>query len=183
MLRPSSPGLSRTRSGIPPVAGEQALHPVWCGVARLRKLPAGGLALHRAGQPFQIIQCTAGSGREPPRNAFVYRRSPHDHRAMLAHTYLSVPSNISTAGTSILPGRKGGCCSTRAGRQLIPMISAPSFFASAAQKARLVWVESNWLISSNGLWSWSRRRRHQARARRCHYQRRLTNLRHCSTRE
>ena len=78
MLRHIARQVVANQVGIPPVAGEQALHPVWCGVARLfSKLPAV-LALHRAEQPFQIIQCPPARLRtpEPPRNAFVYPFDP-----------------------------------------------------------------------------------------------------------
>ena len=88
----------------------------------------------------------------------------HITLAMLAHAYLSV-NQASGNGT----GRKGGCYGPD--EQLIPM-TVPEV---RRLLTRLVWTE-NQLPDFVLYWSWWRRRR-QARSRRCHYRRRLTNLR------
>ena len=83
---------------------------------------------------------------------------------MLAQAYLSVIKH-----QAMEPGRKGGCYGPDA--ELIP-ITAPEV---RRLLTRLVGTENqlpDFILS----WSWWRRR-HQARARQCHYKRRLSNLR------
>ena len=88
----------------------------------------------------------------------------HITLAMPAHAYLTVIRNQAMEG-----GRKGG----RYGpdEELIP-VAVPEV---RRLLTRLVWMESqppDFVL----YWSWWRRR-HQARAKRCHYKRRLSNLR------
>ena len=78
---------------------------------------------------------------------------------------VSVSNQASSDGTR----RKGGCYGPD--EELIP-ITAPEV---RRLLTRLVWTENqlpDFILS----WSWWRRR-HQARARQCHYKRRLSNLR------
>ena len=78
---------------------------------------------------------------------------------------VAVRNQASSDGTR----KKGGCYGPDAA--LIP-ITAPEV---RRLLTRLVWTENqlpDFILS----WSWWRRR-HQARARQCHYKRRLSNLR------
>ena len=87
----------------------------------------------------------------------------HITLAMLAQAYLSVIKH------QAMERRKGGCYGPD--EELIP-ITAPEV---RRLLTRLVWTENqlpDFILS----WSWWRRR-HQARARQCHYKRRLSNLR------
>ena len=88
----------------------------------------------------------------------------HITLAMLAQAYLSVIKH-----QAMEPGEKEAA--TVPMQELIP-ITAPEV---RRLLTRLVWTENqlpDFILS----WSWWRRR-HQARARQCHYKRRLSNLR------
>ena len=83
---------------------------------------------------------------------------------MLAHAYLTVIRH-QVDGT----GRKGGCYGPD--EELIP-VTVPEV---RRLLTRLVWTDNqppDFIL----YWSWWRRR-HQARAQRCHYKRRQSNLR------
>ena len=74
MLNHVSRRIVANQIGIPPVGGEQALHPVGRGAASLlRQLPAV-LALHRTQQSSKIVQNPPPGllPPEPPRDAPVY---------------------------------------------------------------------------------------------------------------
>ena len=115
--------------------------------------PVGHRGVFRGGQG-------AGGTYEVRRWDGWYR---HITLAMLAQAYLSVIKHHD--GTR----RKGGCYGPD--EALIP-ITAPEV---RRLLTRLVWTENQ---LPDFILSWSRwRRRHQARARQCHYKRRLSNLR------
>ena len=114
---------------------------------------------------FRGGQGTGGTG--PVRGAEVGRVVPAHHAGDVGSRLLG--SDQASRNGTRLPRGKGGCPSRD--RSLIPL-TVPEVRRLIT---RLIWTE-NQMPYFILYWSWWRRR-HQARARQCHYKRRLSNLR------